>query len=25
VRATWFGRRFIRERFREGQLVRISG
>src|SRR5581483_5619511 len=25
VRATWFGRQFIRERFPEGQLVRIAG
>ena len=25
ARATWFGKRFIRERFREGQLVRIAG
>ncbi len=25
VRATWFGRQFIKERFPEGQLVRISG
>ena len=25
IRATWFGRQFIRERFPEGQLVRISG
>jgi ATP-dependent DNA helicase RecG len=25
VRATWFGRQFIKERFPEGQLVRLSG
>ena len=25
IRATWFGRQFIKERFPEGQLVRISG
>jgi ATP-dependent DNA helicase RecG len=25
VKATWFGRQFIKERFREGQLVRLSG
>ncbi|HEY6959244.1 MAG TPA: ATP-dependent DNA helicase RecG [Candidatus Limnocylindria bacterium] len=25
VRATWFGRQFIKERFPEGQLVRVSG
>ncbi len=25
VRATWFGRQFITERFPEGQLVRLSG
>ena len=25
VRATWFGRQFIKERLRPGQLVRISG
>ena len=25
VRATWFGRQFIKERFREGQIVRLSG
>ncbi len=25
VKATWFGRQFIRERFPEGQLVRLSG
>src|SRR5207237_6489442 len=25
VRATWFGRQFIKQRFREGQLVRLSG
>jgi len=24
VRATWFGRQFIKERFPEGQLVRLS-
>jgi ATP-dependent DNA helicase RecG len=25
VRATWFGRQFIKERYPEGQLVRLSG
>ena len=25
VKATWFGRQFIKERFPEGQLVRLSG
>jgi len=25
VKATWFGRQFIKERFREGQLIRLSG
>ena len=25
VRATWFGRQFIKERFRPGQLIRLSG
>ncbi len=25
VKATWFGRQFIRERFPEGQLVRLAG
>jgi ATP-dependent DNA helicase RecG len=25
VRATWFGRQFIKQRFREGQLIRLSG
>src|SRR5438132_3547014 len=25
VKATWFGRLFIKERFREGQLIRLSG
>jgi ATP-dependent DNA helicase RecG len=25
IRATWFGRQFIKERFPEGQLVRLSG
>ena len=25
IRGTWFGRQFIKERFPEGQLVRISG
>ena len=25
VKATWFGRQFIKERFRPGQLVRLSG
>ncbi|HEV2250166.1 MAG TPA: ATP-dependent DNA helicase RecG [Candidatus Limnocylindria bacterium] len=25
VKATWFGRQFIKERFRAGQLVRLSG
>ena len=25
VRATWFGKQFIKERFPEGQLVRLSG
>src|SRR5919204_3200383 len=25
VRATWFGRQFIKERFPEGQLVRLAG
>jgi ATP-dependent DNA helicase RecG len=25
VRATWFGKQFIKQRFREGQLIRLSG
>ena len=25
VRATWFGRQFIKERYRPGQLIRLSG
>ena len=25
VKATWFGRQFIKERFRPGQLIRLSG
>ena len=25
VRATWFGRQFIKQRFREGQLIRLAG
>src|SRR5438132_6069396 len=25
VKATWFGRQFIKERFRAGQLIRLSG
>ncbi|MEP7003398.1 MAG: ATP-dependent DNA helicase RecG [Chloroflexota bacterium] len=25
IKATWFGRQFIKERFREGQLIRLSG
>src|SRR5437870_4267912 len=25
VKATWFGRQFIKQRFREGQLIRLSG
>jgi ATP-dependent DNA helicase RecG len=25
MRATWFGRQFIKQRFREGQLIRLSG
>src|SRR5207237_10816402 len=25
VKATWFGRQFIKERFREGQLIPLSG
>ena len=25
IKATWFGRQFITERFREGQLIRLSG
>jgi ATP-dependent DNA helicase RecG len=25
VKATWFGKQFIKQRFREGQLIRLSG